>query len=441
MLRYFIKTFGCKVNQVESDELNTALKDRGAQSVECVDSADFIIVNTCTVTGEADRKVRKELRRYLRLTATGAIIVTGCTAVLRKAELEALGSKIKVFADKNEILEYVQNISNKKSEIPSYTPNQSSDFDDVDSAEIQTSNLVPSTMTQRIRIPLKVQDGCESFCSYCIVPYARGLCNSVPADDIIKRAQSLVAVGTKEIILTGINLGNYCDTGTDKDSGTKNLAQLIRQIQEETDLHRLRLSSIEPLHVTDDLLELLAEGTLLCEHLHIPLQSGSDYVLGEMNRNYSTSEYLEVVEKIRKANPKTAITTDIIVAYPSEDDDDFGQTMKLVKEVGFAKIHVFRYSTREGTAAAKLKPLDPRLVKERAKRLQKQADMDALRYLNSRKGSRLELVVEDVNGDDRTIIGTSREYLRLELSADALNLDGRSEGKSLKPGELIHTIL
>ena len=418
MVRYFIKTFGCKVNQAESADLHTELLSIGAQRVSSLETADVVILNGCTVTGEADRKVRKELRRCAQLPHVASLIITGCSAVLRKDELEKLDTKIKVLAEKQEIPPYLQQFSINTSFVPS-----------------------PETVEdERIRIPLKIQDGCECFCSYCIVPFARGASESVKADEIITRVQKHVDGGTKEIILTGINLGNYRDAGTGKNSGTKNLSALIRLIQEETDLHRLRLSSIEPLHVSDDLLELLAEGSLLCEHLHIPLQSGSDYVLGEMNRNYSVDEYLKIVEKIRKANPLTAITTDIIVGFPSEGDDDFGQTMELVKEVEFAKIHVFRYSSREGTAAAKLKPLDPRLVKERAQRLQKQADLDALRYLNSRKGSRLELIIEGVEGideDSKTITGTSREYLRLELLADI----HKSDGELLKPGDIIHAVL
>jgi len=407
MARYHIKTFGCKVNQVESDDLHAVLMKKGMQAVSAAVEADIVIVNTCTVTGEADRKVRKELRRSARLPNVHAVIVIGCSATLKKDELEALDEKITVLPNResipNHLADYAKNLP------------LIADLDDD----------LPSALSTRIRVPVKVQDGCEDFCSYCIVPFARGNCTSVNADEVLDKIKSLVAVGTKEVILTGINLGNYTS------DGAHSLAVLIQRIQEETDLYRLRLSSIEPKHVSDELLVFLkpppdGSRNILCEHLHIPLQSGSDYVLGDMNRSYSVEEFREVAQRIRAANPNTAITTDIIVGYPSEGDDDFTQTLELVKELRFAKIHVFRYSPREGTAAARLKPLNSNLVRKRAQILQDQADRDAEAYFESRQGEELELIVEILDEAAGTVTGTSREYLRLSIPA-----------AEHKPGDLV----
>jgi len=382
---YFIKTFGCKVNQVESDEVHATLSGRRMVSAATAADASILIVNTCTVTAEADRKVRKELRRLARQPNTSVVIVTGCSAVLLKEQLEELDQKIKVIADRDKISDYIFQLAE------TYGEHFPSSFAD----------------TKRIRVPVKVQDGCEDFCSYCIVPFARGACTSISSDDIVARIQALAETGTKEAVLTGINLGNY-------ESG---IPVLLSRIQRETDIYRVRLSSIEPRHVTDELLAFMKfagdKPGLLCEHLHIPLQSGSDYILSEMNRKYSVDDFCAVVKRIREACPHAAISTDVIVGYPGEGEDDFRQTLELVREIGFAKAHVFRYSRREGTAAALLEPLDPHIVKWRAQALQEQVDMDALRYLESRKGKELEMVVEAINKDAGTISGTTREYLRL----------------------------
>ncbi|MCL2437699.1 MAG: tRNA (N(6)-L-threonylcarbamoyladenosine(37)-C(2))-methylthiotransferase MtaB [Coriobacteriia bacterium] len=410
MARYFIKTFGCKVNQAESDSLYTALMKMGMQHASDVAEADFVIIYTCTVTGEADRKVRKELRRATRLLNIASIVVTGCAANLNKEELESLDEKIRVICSQDEIV----NFFSSHSETLPITKDGS------DSTNLDKPHH------ERIRMPIKVQDGCEDFCSYCIVPFARGECKSVNPHVIIEQIQKAAERGVKEAVLTGINLGNYANSSS---SNCLNLAQLLHQIRTKTDMHRIRLSSIEPRHVTNDLLvELSEEKGILCEHLHIPLQSGSDYVLGDMNRGYSTSEYLQLVQKIRAVKPHTAITTDIIVGYPSESDEDFQATLDTVRKVGFSKVHIFRYSPREGTAASHLKPLNPRIVKKRAHLLREQAEQDALQYRKSRAGHQLEMIVEQLDEDEGMITGTTREYLRLTLAADNHN-----------PGDIVFT--
>ncbi|MCL2379409.1 MAG: tRNA (N(6)-L-threonylcarbamoyladenosine(37)-C(2))-methylthiotransferase MtaB [Coriobacteriia bacterium] len=415
MVPYFIKTFGCKVNQVESTDLSTELNDARLQQVFRAASAEIVIVNTCTVTGEADKKVRKELRRACRQDSVRTVIATGCGAVLLQAELELIDPKITVIADRNQIASHVEDLLNAGTLAVPVIPECSEERREQESLHSNESNVA----TNRIRVPVKVQDGCEDYCSYCIVPYARGKCRSVSASEITSKIQMLAQNGTKEVVLTGINLGNYSTAEADS------IPTLLNRIKAETDIHRVRLSSIEPLHVTDDLLEILASGKLLCEHLHIPLQSGSDHVLGDMNRRYTACEYVQTVESIRAAMPHTAITTDVIVGYPSEDQADYEQTLNLVKEIGFAKTHVFRYSPRNGAPAALLRPLSPATVTHRARTLQERADMDALRYRNLRIGTQIEAIIETVNSKTNTAVGTSREYLRVELPAD-----------NLRPGDL-----
>jgi len=420
MARYFIKTFGCKVNQVESEDLHEALERRGAQRVANLLEADFAIVNTCTVTGEADRKVRKELRKSARFPNAIAVIVTGCSAALLKDELEVLDEKIQVVPDKKDIATYLS----KYSEVVPLV------------ADLENSKVLPAAQ-KRIRIPIKVQDGCEDFCSYCIVPFARGKCSSVGADEVVSKIKKLADAGTKEVILTGINLGNYSDATLN--SRAASLTALLRRIQNETSIHRVRLSSIEPRHISDELLDFYKENNLLCEHFHIPLQSGSDYVLGDMNRSYSADEYRQTIKKIREIKPNTAITTDIIVGYPSESSDDFQQTFELVKEISFSKIHIFRYSSRVGTAAERLKPLHPRTIRQRAQAMQEQAAADETHYYESRVGSEVELVIEEL-AKDETATGTTREYLRLTLPLSDL-ASSPNNAQSPQLGDIVTTRL
>ncbi|MCL2680502.1 MAG: tRNA (N(6)-L-threonylcarbamoyladenosine(37)-C(2))-methylthiotransferase MtaB [Coriobacteriia bacterium] len=412
MARYFIKTFGCKVNQAESSELADILKAAGLQQTSILSDADAVIVNTCTVTGEADRKVRKALRRAVRTDRVQTVIATGCSAVLLKAQLEALDAKITVIADKSDIPAALAAVVDA---LPAAEHDQNSPVSLPDTP----STTAPSA-GKRIRVPLKVQDGCEDFCSYCIVPYARPTLQSVSAKAVIAHINQLVQKGSKEVVLTGINLGNYSDSGTD--GGAADIAALLRRIVAETDLHRVRLSSIEPAHINDDLLELLAAGDFLCQHLHIPLQSGSDAVLGDMNRRYTAADYQQLVARIRDVAADTALTTDVIVGYPSESDQDWQQTLDLVRTVGFARVHVFRYSSRQHTAAAQLTPLNPRVLARRARELQDQADLDALRYQKQRIGSMVEAIIETIDCSTQRAIGTTREYLRIALPATDLSL-------------------
>ncbi|MDR1775590.1 MAG: MiaB/RimO family radical SAM methylthiotransferase [Actinomycetes bacterium] len=379
MMRYWIKTLGCKVNSVDSEALVAAIVADGGEPVADIADADVAIVNTCTVTAEADAKCRKEIRRAARCEHIRQVLVTGCAATLLKEQLEALDPKVLV-VPMGEMSERIA--ANKK--LPGF---------------FSSSPLQLSTHT---RAQVKVQDGCDNYCSYCIVPYARGHERSVDADAVIARVARLVDAGTREVVLTGVNVGSYDDP---------DLPTLIANLHERTGIHRIRLSSIEPQYVSDALIELIADG-VLCEHLHIPLQSGSDPVLSAMRRRYSVAEYRDLIARIRERVPSCAITTDLIAGYPTETDDDFAASLDMLCAIGFAKTHVFRYSPRAGTRAAQTRPLPPRTVKSRAERAAAVAAACAENWRHSLTGHQLEFIVESVDSATGTAQGTSREYLQ-----------------------------
>jgi len=400
-MRVYIRTYGCKVNQVESEELAARLVAEGDELVRDEDQAQLYVINSCTVTGEADAKVRKGVRHAASLPNVEQVCVTGCAAVMHADELCALSEKVVVENGRAGTAISRRgpgSISGEPPEISS--PSRNPD----------TCSTIFSTQFHT-RVPVKVQDGCENFCKYCIVPYARGACRSVPLPELVQRVTALAAGGTKEIVLTGINIGRYCDPGTGAD-----LPALIRALHEQAGIHRIRLSSIEPPDVTDELCALLTEG-VLCEHLHIPLQSGSDAVLAAMGRHYMAAEFSAALQRVRAAAPQTAIATDVIVGYPTETDADFEATYRFCQAQAFSKIHVFRFSPRAGTPAASLPPLDPQQVAARAARLRELSAELAARYAQFQRGRLLEWVVERIDPLTGQAALTSREHLGMRISA------------------------
>lgn len=330
--RFAVVNLGCKVNRVEADGFERLLAGcGGAPSSQA--EADLIVVNTCTVTGEAEKKTRKAVRHALASNEEASVIVTGCATEIDAAAYEALGSRVTVVPKAGMAL-YLE-----EGAFPSRPP-------------AGAVSVLPAD--GRTRIGIKVQDGCDNACTYCIVHVARGRATSRNADEAVAEAVALARAGVREIVLTGINLGSYDADGLD-------LADLCRCLLDETaDLHgpdeepcRFRIGSVEPMDVSMDFIGLLAEADgRLCRHLHLPLQSGSSKVLREMGRPYDAEEYRQLVDYLRAMVPEIALTTDIIVGFPGETDEDFEDTCALARHVGFTKIHVFPYSRREGTPAA-----------------------------------------------------------------------------------------
>ena len=326
---YAVVNLGCKVNRVEADGFERLLTERGGMPVP-EGAADLIIVNTCTVTGEAEKKTRKAVRHALSANDAACVIVTGCATEIDAATYKAMGERVRVVSKAGMALFL------NEMELPG-SDSSSSGF----TAHGGRPSVLPSD--GRTRVGVKVQDGCDNACTYCIVHVARGRATSRPANEVVAEAAALARAGVREIVLTGINLGSYDDGGLD-------LADLCRRLLDETaDLHgpgeapcRFRIGSVEPMDVSMDFIGLLAEAEgRLCRHLHLPLQSGSSKVLREMARPYDAEEYRQLVDYLRA-----------IVGFPGETEDDFADTCALARHAAFSKIHVFPYSRREGTPAA-----------------------------------------------------------------------------------------
>jgi len=383
----YIQTLGCKVNQVESSDLAQSLMGHGIELTSDKENARITIINTCSVTAKSDAKVRKAIRKALSEPSTDYVIATGCSAAIQGDVLAKINERVVVEPDKQKILSRVIELGG-------------------DQLSFGTSRRDLPQNLVRTRVNLKISDGCEDFCSYCIVPFARGPVRPEPVTDLIKRVRESVDQGTKEIVLTGINIGTYHDTGID-------LSELIQKLRVETGIHRIRISSIEPQTVTPALTELFRDTDIVCEHLHIPLQSGSDRVLKDMNRKYSTKMFRNMVAKLRSVRPDMAIHTDVIVGYPTETSEDFESTVALVEDLEFAGMHLFKYSTRPGTVADKLPALNPVIIEGRFTRLQKIADRNAAKYREKRLQSThpLELLVERIEGNQVT--ATSREHISI----------------------------
>jgi threonylcarbamoyladenosine tRNA methylthiotransferase MtaB len=334
-----IDSLGCKLNQAEMESLARQLTGAGYTLVSPTEKADIYILNSCTVTHIADRKTRQKLRGYHRLNPAARLIVTGCYAERLPEELEALEGVTMVVSNtaKSDILRLIEDI-----EVP----------DRISSGFSETA--------LRTRSSIKIQDGCRSNCAYCIVPLVRSRLDNVSPDRIVEDIKARVNEGFQEVVLTGTEVGLYRHAGV-------GLLELLVRILAETEITRIRLSSLQPPEISPDLVALWQDNRL-CPHFHISLQSGSDSVLSRMNRRYTTGEYRRVVDLIREKVPGAAVTTDVIVGFPGETDAEFRQTLDFSRQMKFARIHVFPYSSRPGTAAAAMTPVVSAAVKKERSR-------------------------------------------------------------------------
>ena len=432
-MKVSVVNLGCKVNRVESDTIAAAYAARGDELVD-VALADTVIVNTCTVTEEADKKTRKTIRRVLRQNDHASVLVTGCAATIEPEFYRELDNRITV-VDKHDLLDQSFHGDSEMIEAVSDNPNV---------ALLRVGDHFPT------RVAVKVQDGCNHACTYCIVHVARGKAWSRSVSSILQEVLLLAQNGVKEIVLSGIDLGSYSyvlddqedvslrgahDLSSDVSASQNrirlaNLVQLLLDRLEEQCLSdvRLRISSIEPRSIHEDFIEVLknAQGRV-CRHLHLPLQSGSTKVLKEMNRPYTAQDYLDLVERLKAAVGDISLTTDVIVGFPGETEEDFQETMRVVKQVGFTKVHVFRYSKREGTPAAQRSDqIDPTIKEERAHKLLHLSDELRADYIHRNAQRRERIVVEQLGW------GMSESYYKVKLS-----------GK-VEPGQVItaslHTI-
>jgi threonylcarbamoyladenosine tRNA methylthiotransferase MtaB len=391
--RVAIRTLGCKVNRTESEALAETLLARGVVLSEDETGADLVVVNTCTVTGEADAKARKAARHALA-ASDGPVVITGCLAALDAEGLCALSPRVIVEPDKSRIGDAVLDLVGR-------------------GCGQAVARPVRSGPGFRTRPMVKVQDGCDRRCAYCIVPDARGLPRSVPAADVIERVRALAAAGAPEVVLTGINVGGYSDGPEVPD-----LAALVSLVA-DLGVGRVRISSIEPLDLTPRLLATLAASARIVPHLHIPLQSGCDATLEAMGRGYDTAAYAETLRLAREALPGLSVTTDVIVGFPGETDHDFDASLDFIEACGFSKLHVFRYSRRAGTpAAARVDQVPARVIGDRAASMRALGDRLAQAHASALVGGRTAVCIERTEGDRGW--GMSDASLRAEVTGPGL---------------------
>ena len=407
MIRVAYHTLGCKVNQYETEKIREALETAGFETVPFASPADAYIINTCSVTSVADGKSRAALRRALRLNPEAFVVVAGCYAELEPDEIRAIEGVDLVVpnAEKDAIAERVMARFITQSPRPHPNPLP------------QERGPRPRTRTRAV---VKVQDGCDQFCSYCIVPHARNRKRSRPIDEVLAEIRALAEFGHKEIVLTGIRLGAY-GSG---ESGGEGLAELIREASGIEGIERVRLSSIEPWEVDEALLDAI-DCPKVCRHLHIPLQSGDDEVLKRMNRPYTAARYRQIVSEVRQRIPGIGITTDVIVGFPGESDDAFENTRALIEEIGFSRLHVFRYSARKRTSAAFMSDQIPAQVKKRRAENLIELGITAMRrFASSLVGETVEVLVESQAKLPNHVTGFTDNYVETRLPGDAA-LQGR----------------
>ncbi|WP_353096086.1 tRNA (N(6)-L-threonylcarbamoyladenosine(37)-C(2))-methylthiotransferase MtaB [Tissierella praeacuta] len=335
-------TLGCKVNQYETEAMEEIFEKNNYTIVNSDEVADIYVINTCTVTNLSDRKSRQIISRAKKMNKDAIIAVVGCYSQVSPYEVSEIEGVDVVIGttDRNRILELCERAKeeNEKINIVRNIKTQK---------EFETINI--DDIKSKTRAYIKIQDGCNQFCSYCIIPYARGPIRSRKLDDIVKETQKLADAGFKEVVLTGIHVASYGKDIIDKTP----LINVLEEVGKIEGIERIRLSSLEPTLVDENFMESILKIGKVCDHFHLSLQSGSDTVLNRMNRKYTTAEYKNIVNIIRKYMPNAGITTDIIVGFPGETEDEFKETLDFVKEVGFSRIHVFKYSPRKGTPAAK----------------------------------------------------------------------------------------
>ena len=383
-----ICSLGCKVNIYESELVTNILKNNNYEIVDFEDKADIYIINTCSVTNESDKKSRKMINRAKKNNPDAIIIVMGCYSQVNSEDIDVdivLGNK-----DKSRIVEIIEEyLKTKEKKKLIY-----------DLSKVEFEKMEISSFASHTRAFVKIQDGCNAFCSYCIIPYTRGRVRSKNKTDVINEVTKLVNEGYKEIVLTGIHTGRY---GIDINSS---LEELLNELVKIPNIYRIRLSSIEINEITLGIKKLLKENKVMAKHLHIPLQSGSDKILKLMNRRYNTKEFLSMIDNLRDIE-ELSLTTDLIVGFPNEDDNDFNDTINTLNKIGFTKIHTFPYSRRKGTVADKMdNQVDPIIKKKRVHEVLELSNNYENKFYNSKIGKEYDGVVE-VHDNGLVVVHTS----------------------------------
>ncbi len=409
-------TLGCKVNQYETQRILDSFEERGFAITEFTQPADVYVINTCSVTQAAERKSRQMVRRLARQNPDGIVVMTGCYGEMAKIKSETVEEAALVVPNPEKLrtLEHVlqafPELAPHRSDQSSVISDQSSVIGDEPNAQRPTPNAQRPAPGRRTRATVKVQDGCNVFCSFCSIPYTRKVMGSRPVGEIVAEVERMADRGYREIVITGVLVGSY---GPETGSEGPQLGGLLRRLAAVPGIERIRLSSIEPTQVTEQLLHAFAEEPRLCNHLHIPLQSGDNGILRAMNRPYDQEFYFRLCERAYRLLPDLAITSDIMVGFPGEDRTAFESTLHVARTVGFARAHIFRYSSRPGTPAAEIRDQVPEEEKEsRSHELAALCRETQQRYISRYLGKRLNVLVEGKEKDGGLLGGYTENYIK-----------------------------
>ena len=404
-------TLGCKTNQYETNGMMQQFLDAGYEICNADEEPDIYIVNTCTVTNIADRKSRQSLRKVKNKKDT-IVIAVGCYAQVAKDTLQnmpeidiILGNK-----EKKNIIKYIEDYEISKNKIVDVANiNMQQDFDEYGCI----------TYTEKARTTIKIQDGCNNFCSYCLIPYARGRVRSRNKENILEEARKIANEGIKEIVLTGIHIASY---GKDFNEEYE-LVDLLEDLNKIEGIERIRLGSLEPTIITEEFVERLTKLDKICNHFHLSLQSGCDETLKRMNRKYTTKEFREVVKRLRDNIKDVNLTTDIIVGFPGETEEEFNTTYEFLKEIKFYKMHIFKYSKRDGTIAATMpNQIDGNIAEQRSKKLIELSERNQKEYEKKYAGKEVEVLFEEKQGE--YWVGHTRNYMLVKYKSNQ-NLENK----------------
>ncbi len=400
-------TLGCKVNHYETEAIWQLFKEADYDRVDFETNADVFVINTCTVTNTGDKKSRQVIRRAIRQNPEAVVCVTGCYAQTSPAEImEIPGVDIVVGTqDRTKLIGYINEFKKERQPI--------NGVGNIMKNRTYEELEVPY-FTDRTRASLKIQEGCNNFCTFCIIPWARGLMRSRDPEKVIEQATTLVNSGYKEIVLTGIHTGGY-----GQDLKNYNLAQLLRDLETVDGLERIRISSIEASQLTDEVISVIEQSNKVVRHLHVPLQSGSDSVLKRMRRKYTMAHFSERLTRLHEALPGLAVTSDVIVGFPGETEEEFQETYDFIVEHKFSELHVFPYSSRIGTPAARMDDqIDENIKNERVHRLIHLSDQLAKTYASKFDQEVLEVIPEEVGSEPGTLIGFADNYMKVQFAGD-----------------------
>lgn len=406
-------TLGCKVNQYETNGMIQAFLEKGYKIVDFTEKSDIYIINTCTVTSISDKKSRQMIRRTKQLNPEAIVVAVGCYAQVAKDKLEEIKDidLILGISEKTEIIKYVEEEIKER--------NPKTYISDV-MHQKQFVDFGSVNYTDKNRVAIKVQDGCNQFCTYCIIPYARGRIRSRKIENVKKEVEDLAQKGIKEIVITGIHVASY---GRDLEENI-GLIDLLEEINKIDGIERIRLSSLEPTLITEEFVKRLSKLAKICDHFHLSLQSGCNETLKRMNRHYTTEDFKKATELLRKTYPNVALTTDIIVGFPGETEEEFNITYDFLKEINFYKMHVFKYSPRHGTKAEKMpNQIDGNIKEERSKKLIELSDKNEInqnkRYINKN----LDVLIEEF--EEGYYKGHTTNYIMVKIQENTNNLQNK----------------